>query len=682
MRYLPRHPVTAVLALLALLALHPLLSAGDALAARYHVQNDGLRDQFPSEPGDWSPANCYPDFAAALAAAAPGDSILFAREDHVIAASVTVAVAFLGEQELAEDRHGARLLLGDQGGLVVTGAGAALRIQGLALVGAGEARPLAAVTVTGDQAALWLIGCAFTGFDAIGQGAAGGAALRVPAASFLTVRDCLFADNHCDGGRGGAVFLGAGVIAAFHDSVLRNNSVQGVDPRGGALMIDARQALSQAAFIGCTFADNWSGGPGGALSTLSAEVLLEDCIVTGNRSGLDNGWSEGAGLHFRRNVGDHTDATPVTVRRALVTGNRGATDLEFAGGDGGGFYTSGAADGRTITLLIEDSEFRENYNLLGAGVYVSRWSEGVVRRCRFIENTAYYQGGGVFKGGAFVENRGETLAIDTCLFLRNRGGFTEDGEPTGDFALGGAVFCRMFPRVLVRHCTFVDNHVSASFYSFGDAFAQVFEHGAWEEDMRCVLQNSVFWGSGDHRQVFSSSGGLAVFSHCAAAPDQLELGGLVPIEFVALTGSPFVSDATGQPLPGGPLVDRGLDLGFLLDLDQRRMPSGPAPDIGCFEADEVPAGAPGRLLVRSNPAVGEAELRYAASAATPARLDLHDARGRLVRSLWRGSLVPGDQTWHWDGRDQRGHTCAAGVYVARLASDDRTLATAKLVLLR
>lgn len=663
-------------------ALLLLLSVGDALAARYHVQNGGLREQLPSAPGDWTPANCYPDLAAALVVAAPGDSVLFAREDHVIDTGVPVAVAFLGDQELADTRQGARLLLGDQGSLAITEPATEIRLQGLALVGQGEGRPQPALTVTGDQTAMELVGCAFTGFNVIGQVSAGGAALRMTAGGQLTARDCLFEANHCDGGRGGAVFLGGGVAAEFHDCVLRANSIQGVDPRGGAIMIDARTALSEAVFLGCTFADNWSGGPGGALSTLSAEVLLEDCLVTGNRSGLDNGWSEGAGLHFRRNVGDHTDPTPVTVRRCLVVGNRGATDLEFAGGDGGGFYTSGAADDRVITVLIEDSEFRDNFNMLGAGVYVSRWSDGVVRRCRFIENTAYYQAGGVFKGGAFAENRGETLAIDTCLFLRNRGGFTEEGEPTGDFSLGGAVFCRMFPRVLVRHCTFVDNRIGESSYSLGDAFAHLFEYGAWEADMRCILQNNVFWGSGVHRQVFSSAGGLAAFSHCAAAPDELDLGGLEPDGFVALSGSPFVSTATGEPLPGGPLVDSGLDLGFTLDLDGRPMPVGKAPDIGCFEAAEVPAGPPGLLLVRSNPAFGEVELSHVATGAAPARLDLHDARGRLVRTLWRGPLAPGELSWRWDGRDQDGRACAAGVYVARLASGDRTLATAKMVLLR
>ncbi len=648
---------------------------------RYHVQAGGVREFFPSTPGDWSPENCYADLAAALAVIAPGDTILLAHEDHEIVGTVALAAVFVADRDLATSPSGARLLLGADGGLTVAAPATAVTLQGLEFVSEAVGRPLAAVSVTGAEASLWLTGCSFNGLTASGAGSVGGAALRVLAAGSVTVSSCHFSANTTTGGRGGAVFLGAGVEAEFADCVWESNHIGGPDARGGAVMIDSRAALSTATFTRCAFVGNTSGGPGGALSALSAAVTVIDGVVDGNRSGLENGWSEGAGLHFRRNDTDHTDPTPVVVRGSLFTGNQGDVDLAFAVGDGGGFYASGAA-GRVVDVLIEDSTFRENYNLTGGGVCLHRFSEGTVRRCRFVENTAYFQGGGVFKGGALAANQGELLAIETCLFLRNRAGYGPDGEPTGDFALGGAVFCRMFPRVAVRHCTFIENRIAASSYSFGDAFAHQFEHGAWAPDMLCTVENSVFWGSGAHVQAYSSEGGLAAFAHNAAPPGALNLGGLEPLNLVSLAGSPFISLATGEPRPGGALVDRGLDLGFTLDLNLEPMPRGDGPDIGCFESEPLPLGPAGQLLVRPNPARGEVRLRFVAAEEATARLDILDLRGRRVRALWRGDLAAGAHAWIWDSRDDHDRACPAGVYMARLSRGDHTLATTKLLLMR
>jgi hypothetical protein len=660
------------------------LIALPAAAARYHVDTSGLREAGPSLPGNWTAENCYPDLAMAMAVAATGDSILVAHEDHVVSSSLTVTVAFLGNRSLSRQPDGARLMLGDEGALVLVTAVAGLRLQGLVLSGGSDDRQPPALTTTGPGISLELLGCTFTGLAAVAAvgGDIGGAAVRLLAGGTLTAVDCRFTDN-ASTGRGGAVYLNSQVEADFTNCLFEANSIRGGDPRGGAIMIDARLALSRATFRECWFLDNWSGGPGGALSTLSAEVLLEDCVVQGNRSGQVNGWSEGAGVHFRRNSTDHTHPTPVTVRRSVFEDNRGAPDLDVAGGDGGGFYTSGAIGGRRITVLVEDCLFTGNYNLLGAGVYVSRHSEGVVQRCRFVDNIAYFQGGGVFKGGASYDNRGETLMIDNCLFLRNRAGFTEGGQATGDFCLGGAVFCRMFPRVVVRHGTFIDNRISASSYSFGDAFAHLFEYGEWEPEMLCTLQNSVFWGSsGAHYQAYSSSGGMVAVQHCAAASDQMSMGGVALVGQVVLSSSPFLSQETGYPLVAGPLIDAGLDLGIALDLERQPRALGLAPDIGCFETPGLEPVETRGLQASPNPFLTTTMLSHDLAEAGQVRLDLHDMRGRLVATLWNGPLAAGVHVWSWDGRDQQGRDCAAAVYIARLQIEGSRPLTEKITWIR
>ncbi|HZM17103.1 MAG TPA: C25 family cysteine peptidase [Candidatus Krumholzibacteria bacterium] len=70
-----------------------------------------------------------------------------------------------------------------------------------------------------------------------------------------------------------------------------------------------------------------------------------------------------------------------------------------------------------------------------------------------------------------------------------------------------------------------------------------------------------------------------------------------------------------------------------------------------------------------------------ATVAVAVRLDLIDARGRVVATPVRGMLRPGPHAIQWDGRDASGREAPSGVYVARLSAADRVV-TRKLTLLR
>jgi flagellar hook assembly protein FlgD len=54
----------------------------------------------------------------------------------------------------------------------------------------------------------------------------------------------------------------------------------------------------------------------------------------------------------------------------------------------------------------------------------------------------------------------------------------------------------------------------------------------------------------------------------------------------------------------------------------------------------------------------------------------------VVRTLWTGTAAAGAHRWHWDGRDGDGRPCATGIYLARLRAAGRTVAVAKLTLVR
>lgn len=98
--------------------------------------------------------------------------------------------------------------------------------------------------------------------------------------------------------------------------------------------------------------------------------------------------------------------------------------------------------------------------------------------------------------------------------------------------------------------------------------------------------------------------------------------------------------------------------------------------------------APGSSLLRDrlynanpNPFNARTEIRFELAQAGPAELSIHDARGRLVRTLESGSRDAGTHVTVWDGTDTTGSVVASGVYYAALETRVSRL-TARMVLLK
>jgi len=87
------------------------------------------------------------------------------------------------------------------------------------------------------------------------------------------------------------------------------------------------------------------------------------------------------------------------------------------------------------------------------------------------------------------------------------------------------------------------------------------------------------------------------------------------------------------------------------------------------------------LSPRPNPANPRAVLAYELPAPGPVELAIYDLRGRLVRTVVRGERPAGPSTAVWDGCDDRGRPCAAGVYIHVLRATQGTR-RGKLTLVR
>jgi len=96
----------------------------------------------------------------------------------------------------------------------------------------------------------------------------------------------------------------------------------------------------------------------------------------------------------------------------------------------------------------------------------------------------------------------------------------------------------------------------------------------------------------------------------------------------------------------------------------------------------TPASGPALALARGvpNPFTTGTRLAFTLPAAAHVSLRIHDAAGRLVRTLLDGPRGGGTHVVEWDGRDNRGAHLAAGVYRARLRAGNAERSVALVLL--
>ncbi len=91
--------------------------------------------------------------------------------------------------------------------------------------------------------------------------------------------------------------------------------------------------------------------------------------------------------------------------------------------------------------------------------------------------------------------------------------------------------------------------------------------------------------------------------------------------------------------------------------------------------------APQLAAPAPNPFNPQTDLAFEIGDAGRARLAIHDAAGRLVRTLADEPLPAGRHVRAWDGRDDAGRRVSGGAYLVRLTVDGRAAPSRKVVLL-
>ncbi len=101
-----------------------------------------------------------------------------------------------------------------------------------------------------------------------------------------------------------------------------------------------------------------------------------------------------------------------------------------------------------------------------------------------------------------------------------------------------------------------------------------------------------------------------------------------------------------------------------------------------FPSDVVgvePGVTPGTLSLAApapNPFVGRTTLRFALPASATTAVRVFDINGRIVRTLFQGTMEAGSHSIEWDGRDAHGKPTANGMYFVRVEHGGKQIARA------
>ncbi len=217
---------------------------------------------------------------------------------------------------------------------------------------------------------------------------------------------------------------------------------------------------------------------------------------------------------------------------------------------------------------------------------------------------------------------------------------------------------------------------------------------AWQSLTEPVTEN-MFWGDVDNDGLLpngvtiASGDGLRTLFPIGQSPvrsvDAVLVDGapLPPNGYTYHLANGWVSLADPAPAGNGNVV---IHFTYSVDLDLGITTWDPG--LGNYIFRNTSTAAVGEVAAVAqpfdafpNPLVTRTRLRYQGPSIEAASVTVHDATGRLVRTLGAGKVGTGLTIWEWDGRDDQGRPSGGGVFFARLTGGQEAR-TVRLVVTR
>lgn len=274
---------------------------------------------------------------------------------------------------------------------------------------------------------------------------AGGNSMMAGRAGRSTVSD----DN-----TGGGMYIDSG------SPVLTDCTFSGNRARSGAAVYND---YGSPTFINCTFNSNAAEDDGGAIYNRLGSPRYLNCTFTGNSTGEDGG-----GMY-------NNNSDPVITN---------CTFNENTGDNGSGMYNY------LGTPMLADCVFVGNSATESGGAVCIAGSISTFLNCKFKENTANRDGGGIFYDVGFPRK----VNLTNCVFSRNsarNGGAIANGR---GFIFGGYVEAEAIDEssysIFLQNCTFNGNF--AENYG-GGIYYSVSSEGFLSNSLKIV--NCILWGN-------------------------------------------------------------------------------------------------------------------------------------------------------------------------------------------
>jgi hypothetical protein len=248
----------------------------------------------------------------------------------------------------------------------------------------------------------------------------------------------------------------------------------------------------------------------------------------------------------------------------------------------------------------------------------------------------------------------------------------EFGKTAGNYPdIHGGAVALLSSNAVFSNCIFADNNATGEDNGMGGAVSLAYASANFVNSI--IYDNPGMYSDGIYID-FSSS---AVINYCdLTMPDGASGSNNIDED-------PLFADASNLDFhltETSPCINAGTDIGLEY--------FGEAPDVGCFEWEEVSSG--NEQIIENyreiknypNPFNPRTTILFSLRNRSNVELSIYNIKGQKIKSIIHNELSKGKHSVVWNGDDESGNSVSSGIYYYKLGVDGKNEAVKKCLLLK